>query len=114
MALLRIRIGGVQYTVKPDMPLLLQIEQELGGLPQLARLFRSHHWHVADLVSLLHMILQHSGKTLDYMMLGNLLLQSGLGDAHRMALAFFDFLNLPVQDPENPSGCTNASESRKD
>lgn len=103
MAALRIRIGGVQYAVRPDMPLLLQIEQELGALPQLAQVFRGGTWHVADLVSLLHMILQHSGKTLDYLTLGNLLLQSGLCEAHRMVLAFFDFLNLPLQDPENPS-----------
>ena len=103
MAPLRIRIGGVQYAVQPDMALLLQIEQELGALPQLARSFRKGDWQIADLVSLLHMILHHSGKTLDYIALGNLLLQSGLCDAHRMVLAFFDFLNLPLQDPENPS-----------
>lgn len=114
MNMLRIRIGGVQHAVRPDMSLLLQIEQELGALPALAQTFRGQGWHVADLVSLLHIILQHSGKTPDYLVLGNLVLQNGLDEAHRMALAFFDFLRLPLQDPENPTRCAAASESCKD
>lgn len=103
MSTLHIRIGQMRYAVKPDMHLLLQIEQELGALPQLALAFRTGRWHVGDLVSLLHMILQHSGKTLDYLTLGNLVLSAGIAEAHRMVIAFFDFLSLPVQDPENPS-----------
>ncbi len=102
MQSLRLTLGSVHYTVKPDMRLLLQIEQELGALPQLADSFHRQRWHFADLVSLLHMLLQHSGKTLDYMMLGNLVLQSGVPNSHRAVLRFFDLLGLPLQNLENP------------
>lgn len=103
MPSMRLTLGSVQYTVTPDMRLLLQIEQELGALPQLAAGFHRQRWHFADLISLLHMLLQHSGKTLDYMTLGNLVLQAGVAESHRAVLCFFDLLNLPLQDPENPA-----------
>lgn len=102
MQSLQLTLGSVHYTVKPDMRLLLQIEQELGALPQLAERFLRQHWHFADLVSLLHMLLQHSGKTLDYMTLGNLVLQAGVAESHRAVLRFFDLLCLPLQNLENP------------
>lgn len=103
MQSLRLKLGAVHYTVRPDTRLVLQIEQELGALPLLAENFHTARWHFSELVSLLHMLLQHSGKTLDYMTLGDLVLQNGITECHRTALRFFTLLNLPLQDPENPA-----------
>jgi len=96
MAALRLTLGGVHYAVRPDARLLLQIEDELGALPALAADFRAGLWRFADLVSLLHMLLQHAGKTLDYHALGNLVLQTGVAECHRAVLRFFDLLHLPL------------------
>jgi len=98
MQALRFTLGGVQYAIRPDACLLLQIEDELGALPALATGFRTGRWHFADLVSLLHMMLQHGGRTLDYHVLGNLVLQAGVAECHRAVLRFFDLLHLPFDN----------------
>lgn len=92
---LRFTIGAIRYRIRPDMALLLQIEEELGALPQLARRFRGTGWCFADLVSLCHMLLHHAGRPMDYMILGNLLIETGIAASHRMVLHFFDALHLP-------------------
>lgn len=92
---MRFKIGAVTYRLRPDMPLLLQIEDELGALPQLAARFRGRDWSFADLVSLHHMLLQHAGRPMDYMALGNLLLGMGMTACHATVLRFFDLLCLP-------------------
>lgn len=89
------KIGAVRYRIRPDMPLLLQIEEELGALPQLVQGFRSAAWSLADLVSLYHILLHHAGHPMDYMTLGNLLIDTGFAASHSMVLQFFDALHLP-------------------
>lgn len=98
MQSLRLTLDGVHYTVRPDMRLLLQIEDELGALPALAEAFRARCWYFTDMISLLHMLLQHSGKTLDYHALGNLVLQTGVAECHRTVLRFFEILHLPFDN----------------
>lgn len=66
------------YKVKPDMRLVADIESELGGIDNLLFRFSNGFWKVTDLVSIVHMMLAASGKTMDYMALGNQMLEDGL------------------------------------
>lgn len=70
--------GGAFHSLTADMPLLLEIEQELGAVaPLLARL-ESGAWSAGEVVSLMHIFLQAAGREVDYMALGNEMLREGL------------------------------------
>jgi len=69
---------GRKVRLAPDMRLLLEIESELGPLPALNRAF-AQDWRLADLVSLVHMLLESAGIDEDYLALGDEMLESGLG-----------------------------------
>lgn len=60
------------------MRLLLEIESELGPLAALLCRFHADDWRLADLVSLVHMLLDAAGIEEDYMALGDEMLQAGL------------------------------------
>ncbi len=66
------------YKVAPDMRLVADIESELGGVDNLLFRFNNGFWKVSDLVSLVHMMLQAAGKTVDYMDLGDKMIEDGL------------------------------------
>ncbi len=66
------------YKVAPDMRLVADIESELGGVDNLLFRFNNGFWKVSDLVSLVHMMLNAAGKTVDYMDLGDKMIEEGL------------------------------------
>lgn len=70
---------GRTYRIAPVIRLICEIEDELGGIPQLAADFSSNGWRISDLVSLVHMMLASAGKETDYSVLGNRVLEEGVG-----------------------------------
>lgn len=72
-------LGGKHYSIAPDMRLVCEIEEELGGIADLARRFREGMWEARELVSLTHMILHAAGSAADYGALGDRMVAEGLG-----------------------------------
>jgi hypothetical protein len=73
-----LRFGGRDYRIAPDMALVADIEGELGGVENLLFRLTNGFWKVSDLVTLIHMMLQAAGRTVDYAELGDLMLKEGL------------------------------------
>jgi hypothetical protein len=80
------------YTVTPDFTLIREIERELGGIAALKENFGCGGWLVSDLVSLMQMLLQAAGKTVDYILLGNAMLKEGLLQYLAAAQVFLDMV----------------------
>lgn len=66
------------YKIEPDIALVCDIEEEMGPVPLLQQKFSGPHWSVAELVSLVQMMLHAQGRTVDYRILGDRMLQEGL------------------------------------
>jgi hypothetical protein len=66
------------YVINPDFRLMREIEHELGSLAKLQERFSQMSWEISDLVTLIHIMLQAAGETVDYLHLGNLMLKEGL------------------------------------
>jgi len=73
-----------------DIRLVLEMEAELGPLPQLAEKFKTGGWAVAELVTVMQMLLQDDEDTVDFMSLGNRMLVQGLGIYVARVNTFFD------------------------
>lgn len=65
------------WRVTPDMRLVAEIEAELGGLSFLKHRFNDGGWTVTELVTLMQMLLQRGGKTVDFIELGDTMLKEG-------------------------------------
>ncbi len=63
------------YRVMPDMALVAEIKDELGGLAELKEKFSRNGWTVTELVALVQILLQRAGKTVDYIELGDKMLK---------------------------------------
>ncbi len=83
---------GRIFHVAPDFSLVRQIERELGGIAALQESFARQDWFIADLVTLVHMMLQSAGETLDYVLLGNRMLREGLVQYHNAAQVFLNMV----------------------
>ena len=70
--------GNRVYRIFPDMGLVCDIEDELGGVAGLAEKFSGQQWKVSELASLIHMMLQSAGQSVDYRLLGNRMMTEGL------------------------------------
>lgn len=80
----RVLLSGVA----PDMRLVAEIEEELGGVPALLEKFILGGWAVAELVALVHMMLHAAGRTEDYRVLGDQMIAEGLAPYRLAAMAF--------------------------
>jgi len=78
--------------VKLDFLLVREIEDEFGGLPALQEKFANNNWQVSDLVTLVQMLLQAAGSTVDYVLLGNTMLREGLPHYLATVQAFLDMV----------------------
>ena len=85
--------GGRTFHVAPDIDLVLEIEDELGGLPGLFERFKGNDWKASEAISIIHMMLHHCGQKIDWQELGKQLLSEGIGRYRKPVL---DFLSLPV------------------
>lgn len=86
-------LGDDIFWVRPDLDLILEIEDELGSLPDLQRRFAEGRWTAGEAITLLHMLLARAGKNTDWRELGQAVLISGL-DGYRPLL--LDFLTQPL------------------
>lgn len=84
----KIFYDGRDYTVRVDMPLVCEIEQEIGSLENLRFRLQNGFWKVTDIVTLMHILLASCGRTVDYMELGNKMLQEGIAP-YRQRLGVF-------------------------
>lgn len=82
------------YLVQPDFELIREIEGELGSAILLLESFSQKSWKVSDLVTMVHMMLQAAGETVDYFLLGNQMLKEGVS---RYLSAVLSFLQLVLQ-----------------
>jgi hypothetical protein len=80
------------FLVRPDFLLVREIEGELGGLAALRERFLCNGWRVSDLVTLMQILLQAAGNTVDYVSLGDEMLRAGLPPYLAAAQAFLDIV----------------------
>lgn len=83
------------YRIKPDIQLVCEIEDELGGIPRLLEDFSSNAWRLSDLVTLVHMMLASAGKQTDYVALGNKILEEGAEKYLQAALRLLQDITQP-------------------
>ena len=72
--------NNVTYNVKPKFEIICEIEEELGAVSDLLLRFMHDDWKVSELVTIIHIALQYTGKTVDYVELGNKMITDGLSD----------------------------------
>lgn len=80
------------YDITPDFALVREVERELGSITALDARFSGLDWNVADLVTLTQMMLQSAGETVDYVTLGNAMINRGLQHYLRAARAFLQLI----------------------
>ena len=76
------------YNIEPSFKIICEIEDELGAIPQLADKFLRDKWAITELVTLIHIILNAMGKNIDYIELGNKILNDGLDAYLKFATQF--------------------------
>ena len=81
------------YRISPGMRLVCEIEDELGPLPLLHERLATDMFSLSELVALTQMLLQAAGRMVDYIELGDRMLQEGIA-AH--ALAARKFIDLAI------------------
>lgn len=87
------------YKVEGDMMLVLEVEEELGPLPLLREKFMTGRWAVTDLVSLMHILLSRTGRSIDFCALGTHMLEQGLGRYHKIAEGWLQSMLTPMPSP---------------
>ena len=87
-----LRFENRVFVVAPDFALVREIEDELGSITALREDFARSDWHLCDLVTLVHMMLQAAGKTVDYIHLGNQMLEEGVMHYLAAAQVFLDLV----------------------
>jgi hypothetical protein len=80
------------HNIYPDFNLVREIEGELDSLKALQARLAGQSWGVAELVTLIHMLLSSAGESVDYLQLGNLMLKEGLSRYHAAALSFLQLV----------------------
>lgn len=81
-----IEYDGRFYKPALSMTLALEVEDELGALPALAKRLEAGNFTLAELVTFTQMALQAQGRCVDYMALGAEMLQKGLAPYRNAAL----------------------------
>lgn len=88
--IITIPLGARVCRIAPGFKLVSEIEEELGGIAALASRLAEGRWRTAELVTLVHILLEAAGRTADYLELGNDMIAEGLAG---YAAAARDFLN---------------------
>lgn len=65
-------------SVSMTLPLVLEIEQEIGALPVFFNRLKTGHWRTDEIVTTVQMILQKCGETRDWKDLGQQMVIEGL------------------------------------
>jgi len=86
--MISIKFDSKSYCIEPKFEIVCEIEEELGSTPELLIKFMRDQWKVSELVTLIHIILQCAGQTVDYMELGNIMVKDGLGSYLNFANKF--------------------------
>jgi hypothetical protein len=84
----QIRFDHKIYTIAPEMGIIADIEDELSGVALLLQKFSHQEWKVSELVTVVQMLLQAAGQTVDYRLLGNQMIADGLGQYLSAVVAF--------------------------
>jgi hypothetical protein len=87
-----LRFENRLFVIKPDFSLVREIENELGSISTLRENFLRNGWLVSDLVTLVQMLLQAAGRSVDYLLLGNAMLCEGLMDYLAAVQVFLDMV----------------------
>ena len=90
-----LRLGQEYFRLTPGIRLILDIEEELGSLAGLLEKLQGQSWKVSELVTLVHILLEHEGRELDYIVLGQRMLEEGLRGFLASAV---EFLRLCLQE----------------
>ena len=73
-----VKFQNNEYSVAPNMPLLCEMEDELGNLGRLHHNFCHETWKICDVVSIVHMMLASVDVAVDYQKLGERILKEGV------------------------------------
>jgi hypothetical protein len=87
----QIRFDSKIYSIVPEITIIADIEDELFGVALLLHKFSHQEWKVSELVTVVQMLLQSAGQTVDYRLLGNWIIAEGL---EPYLVAVIDFLGL--------------------
>jgi len=87
-----IMFEGRAYKIEPNFEIVCEIEEELGAVSTLADKFVRDKWAVSELVTLVHIVLQYSGRTIDYVELGNKIVNDGVNAYLKFANQFLTSL----------------------
>lgn len=68
------------YNIEPNFEVVCEIEEELGSTFELLGKFSRDEWYVSELVTLIHILIQSAGRTVDYVELGNSMMKDDLGN----------------------------------
>ena len=86
---------GRVYKLVPDFNLICEVEEELGGVPELLERFIKKKWQARELTVLMHILLYKAGRNIDFIELGNKLLKEGFEKSANSAKEFLQLtLNL--------------------
>lgn len=78
--MIAINFDSKAYYVEPKFEIIREIEEELGSTSDLLARFAKDQWKVSELVTVMHIVLNYAGKTIDYVELGNSMIREGLGN----------------------------------
>ena len=87
-----IRFNGKLHAIPVDFGLVQEIERELGGLVSVCVRFSGENWSVTELVTLMQMLLQAAGETVDYFYLGETIMKEGIARYLSSARAFLKLI----------------------
>lgn len=87
------RHGGKLYRLTLEARFVCAIEDEIGPLPVLARRFAEGAWRLSEVITLMQMFLQQSGRSEDFYALGDALIAGGLDLPLCVCRRFFSFFD---------------------
>lgn len=79
-------IDKAAFEISPDMKLIIELEDELGSLPDFYARLLNNRWKLCELVSFYHIALSQHHATPDYLQLGDRLLSSDIHTYQQQAL----------------------------
>jgi len=82
------------YKIEPDFKTICEIEDELGSLENLLKKILEHSLKISELVIIVHILLQSKGEVVDYLILGNAMLNDGL---ENYLSVIKEFLNIIIK-----------------
>lgn len=86
--------AGRLHHVRPRLTTLLEIEDEIGSLPDFAARLHSGDWRLSEVVTTAHILLSAAGCEADYTALGDEMLHRGIETYRRVIAGVLGVLTM--------------------